>query len=293
MNPFDFYGPQFLLFYALLSILLHVLVRIYVSQQEKQYPIPKLQMSDPYQIAYLRGGENETIRIATISLIDRGLLEITNPTSKKPTLRTANAGNVDIVHRNIEKAILRLFQSTQEAHKAFDDTFCKASCSEYEKQLGQQQLVRTSEVTQKRLMPVMLVGIILGGIAIVKIMIALERGRHNILFLVILSIVSIFYLAPVVRRHRTGLGDIVLKDIKELFKPLYNRRKTLRAGGQTNEAALLAAVFGISTLPFAFSYAKAIFPKAKDSGCGTSCGTSSCGGGSGCGGGGGCGGCGS
>ncbi len=32
---------------------------------------------DPYQIAYLRGGENETTRVAVASLVQRGLLQMT------------------------------------------------------------------------------------------------------------------------------------------------------------------------------------------------------------------------
>jgi hypothetical protein len=73
---------------------------------------------------------------------------------------------------------------------------------------------------------------------------------------------------------------------------LRGRAKTLASGGATNEALLLASVFGVSVLAGpAFGFVEQLFPRANQRGgsCGSSCGSSSCGGG-GCGGG--CGGCG-
>jgi hypothetical protein len=37
---------------------------------------PAVNLSDPYLIAYLRGGKNEVLRIATVTLIDRGYLTV-------------------------------------------------------------------------------------------------------------------------------------------------------------------------------------------------------------------------
>jgi uncharacterized protein (TIGR04222 family) len=38
---------------------------------------PELPLNDPYHIAFLRGGAAQAARIAVMSLIDRGLLEVT------------------------------------------------------------------------------------------------------------------------------------------------------------------------------------------------------------------------
>jgi hypothetical protein len=37
-------------------------------------PKPKVNLADPYLIAFLRGGKNESLRVVTMSLVDRCLL---------------------------------------------------------------------------------------------------------------------------------------------------------------------------------------------------------------------------
>ena len=290
MNPFDWNGPQFLLFYLVLGVFSYVFLRVYVTYRERQHPIPKLKMSDPFQIAFLRGDTNETICIASLSLIDRGLLRILDASSKTSTLETTRPLDINLGKTRIERALLKLFRSPQDASAAFKDEECKKACVSYSEQLGQHRLVRSAQIMQERLIPIGLIALLLAGIAVLKIYIALERDRTNIAFLIILAVMLVYFLIRLVWRHRTGLGDRVLADLKTLFQSLYMRRDTLRPRMQTAEAALLAAVFGLSTLPAGFQYARDIFRKSSSSSssCGSACG-SGCGGG----GGGGCGGCGS
>jgi len=291
-NPFNWYGPQFLVFYLVLSILLHILVRVYIKLQENG-PVPKIEMNDPYQIAYLRGGSNEAIRIATISLIDRGLLKV-NERLSTVTLETADKNDWQIVQRRLEKALLHFFAVPQKAFEAFKSSTCLAACDEYKQNLGRQKLVCDADVIKHRLPIILLAGALLASIAALKVYIALERGRHNIGLLIVLAIGSLIMLSPALKKHRTATGDLLVKDLKKLFEPLYLRRAFLKPGGQTNEAALLAAVFGVSALSISFISLKTIYPKSNSNSCGSSCGSScsssGCGGGS-CGGG--CGGCGS
>ena len=81
---------------------------------------------------------------------------------------------------------------------------------------------------------------------------------------------------------------------EELFSGLQQRANKLVTGGQTNETALLAAVFGLKSISeskFPFVVYFKPNPKAGSS-CSSCSSGSSCGGGGGCGGGcGGCGGC--
>ena len=39
-------------------------------------------IDDPYFVAFLRGGETETLRVAALSLIDRGLLALKAPENR-------------------------------------------------------------------------------------------------------------------------------------------------------------------------------------------------------------------
>ena len=60
MNPFDLAGPTFLLLYGVLS--LFVLLGAWLHRKRSESgSISRLDLSNPYLIAYLRGGENETV----------------------------------------------------------------------------------------------------------------------------------------------------------------------------------------------------------------------------------------
>src|SRR5687767_591732 len=64
MNPFDLPGPQFLLFYTILAgIVLGALV-FWRRRAELSAAPARIDLSDPYLIAYLRGGEMEVLRVA-------------------------------------------------------------------------------------------------------------------------------------------------------------------------------------------------------------------------------------
>ena len=90
---------------------------------------------------------------------------------------------------------------------------------------------------------------ILFFVALTKIMIALARGRHNVFFLVLLTLLAIFLAYKVSNPFRTLKGSHLLADLRTLFGSLKNRASGLTPGGATGELALLAAVFGMAALP--------------------------------------------
>src|SRR5690242_7333062 len=75
----DLYGPYFLLFYAaaiaVLTVAAYRSIRAMDRTGELEPPEVPAKL-DPYEVAYLRGGENEVTRVAIASLIHRGLLRI-------------------------------------------------------------------------------------------------------------------------------------------------------------------------------------------------------------------------
>src|SRR5437588_12837497 len=99
MNPLDLRGPEFLLFYLFLIALTPIALMI-LRRAAEAGDAPKMELADPYLIAYLRGGENETLRVAIVSLIDRGLL-VANGT----TITRANQAAANAVRRPIEKLL--------------------------------------------------------------------------------------------------------------------------------------------------------------------------------------------
>jgi uncharacterized protein (TIGR04222 family) len=287
MNPFDLPGPQFLFFYAVFSVAVLLLASLATARAEGG-DAPRLGFDDPYLLATLRGGVNEALRVAAVSLVDRGLLEAAGE-----RLHTAREDAADLARRPIEKLLLRKFVTPGEAASIFDDAAAIDAGAVYGQTLVQLGLWPDAAAARMRNLRFTAAAAALLGMAGVKIAVALARGRHNVLFLVVEAAVATLLAFKATHPMCTAKGQALLADLRSMLAGLKERSGSIAPGGANNEAALLAAVFGLGALPAAeFAYAKRLYPKAADSTwstsvCGASCG-SSCGGGCG----GGCGGCG-
>ena len=291
-NPFALTGPQFLVFYLMLGVA--VLGGLYVLRRYAESgPVPRIDYSDPYLLAYLRGGEIETMRVAAVSLIDRGLLKFDGY-----NLSLVSDKAIELVRRPVEDAVLRRAQAATSLRGFFDSRTIKSTTAEYKEKLEQLRLLPDKDISRLRILLLWLALAILLSFALGSIVAAALRGRYNVGFLVVLAGLFCYLTTKLYNPFRTARGDVLLADIQTLFQSLKNRASMIVPGGATGEAALLMAVFGIGALPSAKFPAARQFEErsesstASSSGCGgASCSGSSCGGGgSGCGGGGGCGG---
>lgn len=287
MNPLDLPGPQFLLFYAVLATVTVLAAALTTRVAESGAP-PRVNLSDPYSIAFLRGGKHEALRIATVSLIDRGLLTV-----QGDKLVTAPGVAPDLAERAIERALLEKFTVPASATAIVNDRRLEHACADYEHSLSRLGLLPSPDDREARRRRFLMALLVLVGVASLKIIMALVRGHSHVGFLIIMAGIAVVLAYKVTYRWRTRRGNAFLADVRTLFAGLKDRRARIVPGGATSEATLLAAVYGLDMLPAdAFSYVKTLYPKAVSSSCGSSCGTacgSSCGGGDG----GGCGGCGS
>lgn len=287
MNPFDLPGPQFLLFYVIFAVAVIGALIIWRRHVESSNA-PKIDLSDPYLIAFLRGGGAEVLRVATVSLIDRGLL-IADGT----VLRRAENASPKSARRPIEQALLMKYARGGEVSWMFEDDGLLKTCDAYGDTLEQAELLPNENVTQARLIRLVIASFLLSGVGFTKVLIALDAGRTNFGFLIMLTIVAIGVATKVSFPRLTQSGKAMIEDVQNLYGGLRDRALFLTPGGATIEPMMLAAAFGVGALHGeGFSYASRLFPRATTSsscasGCGSSCG-SSCGGGCG----GGCGGCG-
>jgi uncharacterized protein (TIGR04222 family) len=285
MNPFDLSGPHFLIFYIGIAVIVLAAVKAAIDMGESGAP-PALPLGDPYQIAWLRGGTPEAARIAVLSLVDRSLLVVDDENLVIPNPVRS------FVLKPIESAILACCaaQSGTAATAVLNDPAVEQACASYQAQLEQMQLTPDAALQERRYYWLAFGAVILIVVALVKIGIAISRGRSNIILLVILTVIALWAAWRLARRRRTSLGNRMLKDLRRLFRALRQRATSIRPGAMTSDAMLLAAVFGLSALPSTgFADLLRVYKKSARSGgggCGSSCG-SGCGGG-----GGGCGGCG-
>jgi uncharacterized protein (TIGR04222 family) len=310
LNPFDLRGPEFLVFYSIVMVFTIAAVRYICAAIEGYYSsgAESTAMSlarDPYLIAYLRGGRVELLRVAIASLMERGLLAVTDD-----GLQASEPNAAMKVRRPLDKAILSRLAMADEANTLFYDDVTVKEIDAIGDALVTNGLLPDDDVKERRKMIVLGGLVLLWAIAGVKIVVAVSRGRHNFLFLILLAMLPAIILPLMARRCRTGLGDRVWSRVRELFADLRRRSFGIEPGRMTSELTFLAAVFGISSLPAViakrFREMKLRPPIQAKSGwstwssscsswvtsCGSagSCGGISCGGG-GCGGG--CGGCGS
>jgi uncharacterized protein (TIGR04222 family) len=167
MNPFDLSGPSFLILYFCISVIVILVARHYRHQAESG-PAPEMGFSDPYLVAYLRGGENEVLRLGVITLIDRGLLTVDGDTVR----RTEHEVRTDALN-SLEYEVLKKFSIPARAASIFRDGTLKRSCAPYRAKLQQFGLIPNASTTRDRTSRcLMAVGIL------VFLLDQLDRGRQ-------------------------------------------------------------------------------------------------------------------
>jgi uncharacterized protein (TIGR04222 family) len=282
------HGPQFLVFYAILSLGVYLWVRHAIATRESTFATPVPRLRDPYEIAYLRGGTPRLVEVAVLSLLRRRWLDVV-----AGNLRSRDSAGSAAPVAPIEAAILDACRSTRPAFLLASQTSVQVAAERYRLALAGRGLMpnEAANRARRRLAAAAILG--LAGLAVAKITAALATGHRNVGFLILLGVAVAAVLWTITRKPRTTLGDETLTNLKSLFARVKTGPRPLGAD-QHHEALLLAAVFGeFAVAGMEPSGWKKLFParSARGGGDGGSC--SSCGGGSGCGGGGGCGGCGS
>ena len=289
MNPFDLTGPQFLLFYLLFGVMICYWVNYGINQFDGRYPVPPASLaSDPYLIAYLRAGGNEAMQIATLSLVDRGILKESNGTL---TLMPGFYRN--LVQRPIEAYIVERYMARSGPQAPIDSLVWSAPIKQLRATLAQHGLVKSIDLVSKRVPLVLLGWGLLWGVSHIRLDLAAQRGHGNTFFLSALSVIFSVYLLLLLFKATKRRKEF-LKNLETLFQRLKQRAADVPAGGATNEMALLAAIFGLGMLSATtFPYRERLYPtpKANDSGgdggggdsgsssdSGSSCGGGGCGG---------------
>src|SRR4029453_4994697 len=104
MNPLDFTGPDFLLFYAfygaIVCVALHWL-RHLTEPFERRRAVP----TDPETVAYLRGGPTEAIRVAILTLLERGVLSV-----EGNRIKVSNRANLSQQASALERAVFEHYK---------------------------------------------------------------------------------------------------------------------------------------------------------------------------------------
>ena len=204
-NPLaEMYGPNFLALYA--AVIAGTLGICYARAHEDDtdaLPPPPLPIApDPYEIAFLRGGENEVVRLAIFRLLQRGSLRTSG--DKVKTI-TCAALPFDRDTTTLEHEVLAYFNYPRKVTEIFTSPLparVRSLCAPYEERLRFACLLNGPDV-QERGRRVRnqgaLVIFVLGGY---KLMAALHNGYDNVGFLVAMGMIAVALLAFVCQTPR-------------------------------------------------------------------------------------------
>jgi len=290
MFPFNLPGPEFLAFYFVFAVV--AIAALYFGRNRYEAgPAPAAELTDPLLFACLRGGPKEVVRVATLGLIDRGLLQ-----TNDRTITRAPEATPAVVRRRIDKEILDYFAQPADVDAILTrPSVLRAAEEEYEGQLRRFGLIPDSGMLRTRFLFWIATLAALLAVGTIKLVVAYNTGHRNVAFLIVLMAIAVFVVTKIRSPYRSAIGSSHLANIRSMFEGLRERASAIQPGSGSRELLWLTALFGVTALPAtAFPFAKQLWPHPRStssSGCGSSCGSS---GGSGCGGGGGgCGGCGS
>lgn len=314
-------GPKFLVFYLvsiLFVMMLLPLMRFFIDGSRGLAPMTIAGKFDPYEVAFLRGGEKEVLTTAALKLYTSSLLR-QNPLRKRRLCineeRYEKHKKFSKEKPNsIEEEVLRFFEtkgsdgdtlktftrSTALKHKLAPQFAAFVEKAQKEK-LFLPDAMHTSYRTVYRA-----AFLLLGGIGLLKFSWGLMNGYPiGYLFLLMVALATFYFMYPKPSRlsHR---GKKYLKELSSVYESAkYDFSQKMSKGGRSSHSSFAAdmlAIYGISLVsgisdfePLGGSLKHGSGSGFSNEGCG-SCGSScSSGGGSSCGGGscgGGCGGCG-
>lgn len=245
MNPLDLPGPQFLLFYIVLAGLA-IGSLVFLRRRAELYgATPRIDLSNPYLIACLRGGKGEVLRVAVVGLLERGLL-VLNGTK----IQSRENASSDSVRWPIEKALLKKYKRSGEAQWIFYDDALLEECQACDKTLRQARLLPDQATHQARWLRLIVVCGALITIGLIKIGIALSLGRTNVGFLIVLMILAVIVAFKLSFPRLTASGKAMIADVRSLYGGLRNRTARLKPAGSDMESTMQAAIFGVGMLPF-------------------------------------------
>jgi uncharacterized protein (TIGR04222 family) len=315
-NPIaDMRGPEFLLFYACAIVVTLAWCWWAVRSGDPSAgapPLPVPSQPDPYEIAYLRGGESEVARLAVFNLIESGYLQSHWAGAKSWVDRREEPPDPEALGE-VERETLEWFSGSRPVAALFRASKLPAhlrpACQPYWRRLHSEHLLMPPEVLRQGRLAQSLAGLLILVLGGYKLAIALSRGHTNVGFLILMAVVSQLVLAVACRPARlTRRGRQYLHRLQLAFDRLKLQVRAplrdLAAAGPAVAAPadpsllLLVGLFGVPALAGTGYdyYPQLLSPPASSSGCSSgtsssSCSSSSCSSGSSCGGGGGCGGC--
>ena len=118
----------------------------------------------------------------------------------------------ELVRHPIEKSVLALSRQATEVTRLFENAELNSACKQYLQELTEARPLYGIGPQPHRLASVLGASGVIGGVAGSKLLLAIQRGKTNIMFLLILAAVDILFAWASMILRRSGLGLRFLKD---------------------------------------------------------------------------------
>jgi uncharacterized protein (TIGR04222 family) len=192
-------GPFFLAFYALLTFLVIYFLRYksgrLINMEEAAGDLQIPLQPDPFEIAYLKGGEKQVLLLAIYSLINRGYLNVlTN--DKKTDVRIGQKEKAPSLNALNDQEKLVFSSTTKKEmpitnflNETFSEKFT-ACCEPHQKKLQTDDLLVSEEAEKKfKTLKIYCLWFML-LLSLYKYMAAVQHGHKNIFFLFLFTIIA-------------------------------------------------------------------------------------------------------
>lgn len=285
-------GPDFLVFFALISIVCIVTCSYWVNEDgTTQYPLPEPTHFDPVSIALLRKGWSSVIKTVIFSLWQRKLVNIEGEGSSMMIVSLSS--DLTLTNR-LEREIYEFIWEPREPRELFTNyglhNRLEVILQPYLVELQSQCLARTDVERSRVWTAFSIMAIAIGVLGGMKLLMGIDQGKP-VFFLFVLVAISLWALFVVVKPKAiaTKLGRHYLKALEDHFAWLKEsvRQNDIPEGIDPAYATAIYSIGILEGTSHNSPFSKA-FSSSKDSGsggCGGGCGGGGCGGG-------GCGGCG-
>jgi uncharacterized protein (TIGR04222 family) len=241
LNPLDLHGPAFLAFYAAVGGAVVTALVVFQRLHETAAIRPNTFLTDPYLVAYLRGGEMEAMRVALVTLYDRGLLEA-DDTWFSLTSQAADAR----AGAPLEQALLDHFADGPGIIAgALEQPAVRGELQRLEAALVEQGLLPSSDQHLARGLRLFAAAAVLFTVTCLQLV--NRDSRSGIGFLILLTLAFTALAAFLSFRRRTAAGNRALGDLRELLHG--GRQPVTGSGSGAHVPALVMAAYGLAMLP--------------------------------------------
>ncbi|QEI06545.1 TIGR04222 domain-containing membrane protein [Pigmentiphaga aceris] len=235
-------------------------------------------LTDPYAVAYLRGGAEEAVRTAVFALLYRGAL------TRIVKNNLQRAQHVDeTALRSLEAQVLTRFDTPRSAEGLlWESSWIRQTVGDYARRLERAGLLNKRGLLERRVYTTLV--ILLLVVTIVRSFVSTQMGFTGFPLMIGATLIAWFFLRPF-WRMQTPLGLRVLDQQKQAHQ------RWMNGANNVDDATWVAAAFGVAALS-ALAYPMAMYampmmrkPSSSnggDGGSSTSGGDSSSSNGSGC-----------